>query len=101
MIIRGGVNIYPDEIEATLMLLPDLSEVCVMGVPHPDLGESVACAWVGRNYLTADDLRLHCAKSLAPYKVPKVWLRVEELPRNSSGKVVKKLLEAKLIESQS
>ena len=101
MIIRGGVNIYPDEIEATLMLLPDLSEVCVMGVPHPDLGESVACVWVGRNYLTADDLRLHCAKSLAPYKVPKVWLRVEELPRNSGGKVVKKLLEAKLIESQS
>ena len=93
-IIRGGINIYPSEIEDTLLQLPKLRECCVLGIPDTDLGELLACAWVGKDDLTSAQLEAHCRTALASYKLPSVWLRLSELPRNSAGKVVKDRLQA-------
>lgn len=93
MIIRAGVNIYPNEIEDVLLQLPQMRECAVLGVPDADLGELVACAWVSSHEFTNDALAAHCRERLSPYKVPSRWLRVEELPVNSGGKVVKARLK--------
>lgn len=92
MVIRGGINIYPNEVEAVLMELPGLTECCVFGVPDPDLGERLACAWVGDANLSSAALEAHCKGRLAPYKTPQLWYRLDALPRNSAGKVRKDLL---------
>ncbi len=89
---RGGVKIYPNEIEDTLMELPHLRECAVFGIPDPELGESLACTWVGDADLTSTELESHCRARLAGYKTPRSWLRLAELPRNSAGKVVKNRL---------
>ena len=86
---RGGIKIYPNEIEDTLMQLPKLRECCVIGRPDPMLGESLACAWVGDAAMDQTELASYCSTHLAPYKMPSSWLRLDELPRNSAGKVVK------------
>ncbi len=93
VVIRGGINIYPNEIEDTLMQLPKLRECCVFGIPDPELGERLACAWVGEADLTNAELESHCRSKLAPYKAPRIWFRLDELPRNSAGKVVKERLQ--------
>ncbi len=85
---RAGVNIYPNEIEDTLMQIAGLRECAVFGLPDPELGECVACAWVGEPGLTRMQLVSHCQARLAPYKLPGAWLELETLPRNSAGKVV-------------
>ena len=92
VVIRGGINIYPNEIEDALMQLPGMLECCVVGVPHPDLGESLACAWVGDAALSVAELEAVCRVRLAFYKVPRTWLKVDALPRNSAGKVLKDAL---------
>lgn len=88
-VIRGGVNIYPSEIEATLLQLPKLLDCSVFGVDDHDLGERLVCAWVGKSDLTEIELATHCRTALARYKIPSIWLRLDELPRNSAGKVLK------------
>jgi acyl-CoA synthetase (AMP-forming)/AMP-acid ligase II len=89
MIIRGGVNIYPNEIEDVLMQLPEVRECSVLGLPDTDLGESVACAWSPAGAIDEAGLIEHCRRYLAPYKVPARWMRLDNLPVNSGGKVVK------------
>ncbi|MEO7937818.1 MAG: fatty acid--CoA ligase family protein, partial [Burkholderiaceae bacterium] len=91
-VIRGGVNIYPSEVEATLMQLPRLLDCSVFGIADADLGERLACAWVGEPGLTQGELETHCRNLLTRYKLPSVWLRLDELPRNSAGKVLKSRL---------
>lgn len=90
MILSGGFNVYPREVEAALEALVDGIEVAVFGVPDPDLGERVAAAYTGAFLEDAvlAGLRMH----LAPYKLPRRWFRVDELPRNSMGKVQKAVL---------
>jgi acyl-CoA synthetase (AMP-forming)/AMP-acid ligase II len=92
MIIRGGVNIYPNEIEDVLLLLPAMRECSVFGLPDADLGEIVACAWVAAEPFSDEQLAAHCQALLAPYKVPSLWRRMEALPVNSGGKVMKAVL---------
>lgn len=89
---RGGVNIYPNEIEDTLMQIPGLRECAVFGLPDPELGEHLVCAWVGAPDITARQLETHCRERLAPYKLPAAWRRLDALPRNSAGKIVKNVL---------
>lgn len=96
MIIRGGINIYPNEIEDVLMRLAPLQECAVFGAPDEDMGEIVACAWVGPEALAQGDLEAHCRKHLSPYKIPTRWLRLNELPINSGGKVLKAALRDRL-----
>lgn len=97
MVIRGGVNIYPNEIEDVAMRLPAMQECSVVGLPDQDLGEIVACAWVAGAALTEEALIDHCRQHLAPYKVPAKWLRLDALPTNSGGKVNKLVVREALM----
>jgi acyl-CoA synthetase (AMP-forming)/AMP-acid ligase II len=100
MIIRGGVNIYPNEIQDTLMTMPGVHDCCVLGIEDPELGERVACAWVGESHLSQEKLELHCREFLAPYKVPSLWIQLQELPVNSGGKVVKEQIKNLIVRRQ-
>jgi acyl-CoA synthetase (AMP-forming)/AMP-acid ligase II len=95
LIIRGGENIYPFEIENRLEEHPEVDETAVFGVDHPILGQEVKAVVVltPGSTLTADDLQRWCAETLSSYKVPAhVELRTEALPRNATGKIMKHVL---------
>jgi long-chain acyl-CoA synthetase len=92
MIIRGGHNVVPGEVEAALFEHPDVAEAAVTGIAHPVLGEDVAAWVVLRRPGSADELRAFLVGRLADYKVPRRITLVEALPRNESGKVLKSLL---------
>ncbi len=91
MIIRGGFNVYPAEIEHVLHDHPDVSEVAVVGIPHEVLGEEACAVIVLKAGASAsvDDLEALCGERLADYKRPRRWEFVSELPRNTMGKVLK------------
>ena len=99
LIISGGENIHPAEIEAPLSEHPDVLECCAFGVPDAAWGEAVAVAVVLRpGAQTADDeLREHLATRLARFKLPRHWLRLEALPKTALGKVQRQSL-ARLID---
>lgn len=94
MIIRGGANVYPREIEEVLLTHPAISEVAVVGVPHERLGEDVAAfvRFTAGSDATVADLRQHTENLLARFKVPAQWYRVDEFPLTASGKVQKHVL---------
>jgi long-chain acyl-CoA synthetase len=95
LIIRGGENIYPFEIENRLDEHDHIVEAAVIGVDHEALGQEVKAIVVVTSdaEITADDVRDHCAETLSSYKVPThVEIRTEPLPRNPSGKVLKNVL---------
>ncbi len=91
MIIRGGENIYPAEIEAFYYEHPKISEIAVFGIPHPDYGEEVG-AWVRLQEgetADAEELREHAKGKIAHYKIPKhIWI-VDEFPMTVTGKIQK------------
>ena len=92
LILRGGENIYPIEIEQRLEAHPDVDEAAVVGVDHPELGQEVKAVVVPRRgaSLDPDSLRGWVAERLAYFKVPVHWeIRAEPLPRNAAGKVLK------------
>ena len=91
MIIRGGENIYPREIEEFLYTHPDVSDVQVIGVPSPKYGEEVM-AWVKLRdgaAVTSEDLTAFCRNKIATYKIPRYWKFVDEYPMTISGKIQK------------
>ncbi len=92
MVIRGGENIYPREIEEFLYTHPDIEDVQVVGVPDDKYGEEL-CAWVrmrpGATPLDADAVRDYASGRLAHYKVPRYVMVVEEFPMTVTGKVRK------------
>jgi acyl-CoA synthetase (AMP-forming)/AMP-acid ligase II len=92
MIIRGGHNVVPGEVEAALFEHPAVAETAVAGVPHPVLGEDVGAWVVLREPTDLDELRSFLLERLADYKVPRRITVLDALPRNESGKVVKSLL---------
>ena len=94
MIISGGVNIYPAEIEDALHRHPSIQDVAVFGVPDEEWGERVHAAVELRAGATpdAEDVRAFCRRHLADYKVPREVSFHAELPRDSAGKLVKRLL---------
>ena len=94
MIISGGVNIYPAEIEAALASMPEVSDVAVFGLPHPDLGEQVVAVLQVRKAMTAADVRAFLAAHLANFKIPRRIEFVDNLPREDSGKIKKRQLAA-------
>jgi acyl-CoA synthetase (AMP-forming)/AMP-acid ligase II len=99
VIIRGGNNVHAVDIEAVLLDHPDVVEAGVFGIPHDVLGEDVAAVVVlgPRAEVTAEELRAHCAKSLADYKVPRRIDFADELPRNATGKILKDRLRQSLL----
>jgi len=94
IIIRGGHNVVPVEVEAALFEHPAVGEAAVAGVPHPVLGEDVAAWVVLHGTATVDELRSFLLTRLADYKVPRRITVVDALPRNESGKVLKSQLVA-------
>jgi acyl-CoA synthetase (AMP-forming)/AMP-acid ligase II len=95
LIIRGGENVYPFEIENRLDEHPDVLEAAVIGVDDATLGQEVMAVVVVRqgSALDADTLRTFCAETLASYKVPaQVDIRTNPLPRNATGKIMKHAL---------
>ena len=89
LIIVSGFNVFPAEVEGVLASHPDISEVAVVGTPHPHTGEAVRAYVVSRNgvHLDEDAIIDFCRTKLARYKCPSKVLLVESLPRNVSGKV--------------
>jgi len=94
LIISGGYNVYPAELESFINDLPGVAESAVVGVPHPDFGEVGVAVVVPRPGVTleANKILAHLKTTLANYKVPKQCHVVTELPRNAMGKVQKNLL---------
>ncbi|HEY8614667.1 AMP-binding protein [Phenylobacterium sp.] len=90
LIISGGYNVYPKEVELVLDELPGVTESAVVGVPHPDFGEGVVAVVIGQGEEAA--VIAAARGRLAAYKAPKRVVFVDELPRNAMGKVQKNLL---------
>ena len=92
LIIRGGYNIYPREIEEVLYEHPEVAEAAVVGMPHPELGEEVGAAVALKPgaTVTPDELRSYVKSQVAAYKYPRrVWI-VDALPKGPTGKILKK-----------
>ncbi len=96
MIISGGMNIYPAEIEAALEQHPDIYEAAVFGIPSEEWGESVHAVLVCRPGADIDDAAVlaHAREHLAHYKVPRSIAWMDELPKTGSGKILKRELRA-------
>ena len=94
LIISGGFNIYPKEIELAIDEHEDVVESAVIGVPHPDFGEGVVAVIVSKAdaCISQDDMKTHLKERLAKFKQPKACMFVNELPRNTMGKVQKNIL---------
>jgi long-chain acyl-CoA synthetase len=94
MIIRGGYNVYPREIEEVLYSHPAVREAAVVGVPHPELGEEVAAAVALKpdGLVTEDELRDFVKEQVAAYKYPRLVWFVDELPKTATGKILKREL---------
>ena len=91
LIIRGGFNVYPREIEEVLYEHPAVAEVAVVGVPHPELGEEIGAAIALKEgaATTVDELRDYVKSQVAPYKYPRVVWLVDALPKTATGKIQK------------
>jgi malonyl-CoA/methylmalonyl-CoA synthetase len=94
LIISGGLNVYPKEIESLVDELPGVEESAVVGLPHPDFGEGVTAFIVAKKHagLTEKGVLAGLEEKLARFKHPKRVIFVEQLPRNTMGKVQKSLM---------
>ncbi len=96
VIISGGENIYPAEIESALAGHPALADVAIIGVPDDKWGEQVKAAVVLKPdaQLSYDELQTYARERLAGFKIPRSMDVIDELPRNPSGKILKRVLRA-------
>ena len=94
LVITGGFNVYPKEVEGEIDAIPGVVESAVIGVPHPDFGEGVTAVVVAQKDATLTEDAIHRAleNRLAKFKQPKRVFFVSELPRNTMGKVQKNIL---------
>ena len=100
MVIRGGENIYPREIEEFLYAHPDIQEVQVFGIPDDKFGEEV-CAWVQLREgaaLDEEEIRVFCRGELAHYKIPRYVSFVTEFPMTVTGKIQKFAMRDSMVE---
>lgn len=92
LIITGGFNVYPAEIEAALDALPEIRESAVIGLPHQDFGEAVTAVVVAKSVIDETKIQNTLSETLAKFKVPKRVIVLDELPRNAMGKIQKNVL---------
>ncbi|USG67415.1 long-chain-fatty-acid--CoA ligase [Brevibacillus ruminantium] len=92
VIITGGINIYPKEIEEVMLQFPGIREVAVVGVPHQEWGETVKAVYAAAELVDVESLKEYLGERLAKFKLPRLYEQVEALPRNSSGKILKQPL---------
>jgi long-chain acyl-CoA synthetase len=100
MVIAGGYNIYPVEIDNILYEHPKILEACAAGVPDKYRGETIKAFIVVKpgETLTEDEVKAYCKKNLAAYKVPKLIEFMDELPKSTVGKVLRRKLRDMEIE---
>ena len=98
MIIVGGYNVYPREVEEVLFAHDNIVEAAVVGYPDPNFGEAVHAYIVLKEVAatTTDDILAYCAKHMVKYKVPKVVEILDELPKNTTGKILRRTLKEKV-----
>ena len=96
LIIRGGYNVYPREVEEVLYAHPAIAECAVIGVPDQALGEEVKAVIVLKQgqSLTEDEIRAYCRERIAANKYPRIYEFMDELPKNATGKILKRVLKA-------
>lgn len=92
MIISGGVNIYPFEIEQELMKYDVIEDVAVVGVPHREWGETVKAFYVSESPIDEGAVRDFLSNRLASHKIPRIYEKIDTIPRNATGKILKHLL---------
>ena len=94
LIIRGGYNVYPREVEEALYSHPAVAEAAVIGVPDPRLGEEVKAVVALRPGMaaTAEEIIQHCKELVAAYKYPRVVKIIDSLPKGPTGKILKRAL---------
>ncbi|MGJ7919444.1 fatty acid--CoA ligase family protein [Neobacillus sp. LXY-4] len=98
LIIVGGYNVYPREVEEVIYNHQDVVEATVLGVPDPHFGEAVKCFVVSKNpSLTKEELLEYCQAHLAKYKIPRSIEFLEELPKNTTGKILRRALKTKVL----
>jgi acyl-CoA synthetase (AMP-forming)/AMP-acid ligase II len=97
LIITGGFNVYPNEVEEVIYTHAAVSECAVVGLPDPDWGEAVTAFVIPKRGATVDvaDILGHCSRALAGFKKPKRVVLVDEIPRNPSGKVLRRVLRGR------
>ena len=95
MIIRGGYNVYPREVEEALYRHPAVREAAVIGMPHPTLGEEVVALVVPNDAtaVNADEIRSWAREHVAAYKYPRHVVLVAELPKGPTGKILKRAID--------
>jgi long-chain acyl-CoA synthetase len=95
LVIRGGYNVYPREIEEVLYTHPAVREAAVLGIPHDELGEEVAAAVSLKDGAdaTPDEIRAFVKERVAAYKYPRVIWIEEDLPKTPTGKILKREIE--------
>ncbi len=100
MYISGGENVYPAEVENVLYQLPEVAEVAVIGVPSERWGETGKAVMVLKPGQALDEEAViaHCIKNLAKFKVPASVDFIDALPRNATGKVLKRTLREQYVE---
>ena len=93
MILVSGFNVYPNEVEGVIAMMPGVLEVGAIGVPDEHSGEVVKVVIVKKDpALTAEDVKAHCKEELTGYKRPKVIQFVDELPKTNVGKILRREL---------
>ena len=100
MIITGGENVYPREIEELLYTRPEVQECAVIGLPDMVYGERVTAVIIPKENTSLDqaELKAFLKSALSPYKVPKEFIQVSEFPRSSAGKILKRELKRRILE---
>ncbi|MBM7645573.1 long-chain acyl-CoA synthetase [Scopulibacillus daqui] len=99
MMITGGLNVYPEEVEACLKAVPHITKVAVIGLPDRYWGEKITAVLLEDEASQISDIELenHCKAHLSSYKCPKAWVRIAEFPLTSSGKIARQRLKERLI----
>lgn len=92
MIISGGVNIYPFEIEQELLKYDLIEDIAVVGEPHREWGETVKAFYVSDSDIDESKVKAFLSDRLASHKIPRIYQRIDEIPRNSTGKTLKHIL---------
>jgi O-succinylbenzoic acid--CoA ligase len=96
LIVTGGENVYPAEVEAALRTHPTVRDACVVGVAHPEWGQQVAAMVVPDGEIRGDEIATYLRERLAGYKIPRIVQFVDALPLTGSGKVERKAVKAAL-----